>query len=238
MDESFSEFEEYLKRNPEARAFQALRDGQRIPPVLMARLGLRSLFVDPLNWIVRNYPGGVGMKLRELRYRPAMRHMGKNVLLDEGIRISGAENISIGDYVWIDKDVRLSAPWGSISIGKRVHVAELALISGGGHVTIHDYAAVARGASLYSHSEAIVGGLRLGGPMIPESQKGMKSAPIVVGKDALIGVNAVIFPGVTIGEGAIVGANSTVNKDVGDWEIVYGSPARVVARRPKVTVED
>jgi acetyltransferase-like isoleucine patch superfamily enzyme len=238
MDDSFSELNDYLENNPEARAFQALRDGQRIPLHLMARLGLRSLFLDPLNYVIRNYPGGIGMKLRELRYRSALKHMGKNVLLDEGVRIHGAENISIDDFVWIDKDVRLSAPWGSIKIGKRVHVAELVLISGGGHVTIHDYAAVARGASIYSHSEAIVGGLRLSGPMIPESEKGMKSAPIVIGKDALIGVNAVILPGVTIGEGAIVGANSMVNKDVGDWEIVYGTPARVVAKRPRVTVDD
>ena len=91
---------------------------------------------------------------------------------------------------------------------------------------------------MYSHSEAIVGGKRMSGPMIPEDQKGMRSAPIVIGKDALIGINAVVLPGVTIGEGAIVGANSMVNRDVKDWEIVFGSPAKRVAMRPRVTVRD
>ena len=74
--------------------------------------------------------------------------------------------------------------------------------------------------------------------MIPESIKGMKTAPINIGKDALVGVNAVVFPGITVGEGAIIGANSVVNKDVADWQIVYGAPARPVAKRPRVTVAD
>ncbi|MEK7855881.1 MAG: acyltransferase [Acidobacteriota bacterium] len=178
------------------------------------------------------------MKMRERYYRRKFRGMGTCVLLDEGIRIEGPEHISIGDFVWIDKDVRLLAPWGSITIGRRVHIAEHVLISGGGHVSIGDYAAIARGASIYSHSEAIVGGKRMSGPMIPEDQKGMRSAPIVIGKDALIGINAVVLPGVMIGEGAIVGANSMVNRDVKDWEIVFGSPAKRVAMRPRVTVRD
>lgn len=105
-------------------------------------------------------------------------------------------------------------------------------------MTIGDYAAIARGASIYSHSEAIIGGKRMSGPMIPEYQKGMKTAPVTIAKDALIGVNALILPGVTVGEGAIVGANSMVNKNVKDWAIVFGTPAKPVGTRPKVTVED
>lgn len=164
--------------------------------------------------------------------------MGRFVILDEGVRIDAPERITVSDFVWIDKGVQLFPGWGSISIGRRVHIASNVLISGCGHVTIEDYAAIARGASLYSHSEAIVGGKRMSGPMIPEFQKGMKTAPIRVLKDAVVGVNALVLPGVTIGQGAIVGANSMVNRDVGDWEIVFGTPAKFVARRPKVTVED
>ena len=140
--------------------------------------------------------------------------------------------------MWIDKNVRLIANWGSISIGRRVHVAENSIISGGGHVEIADYVGIARGACIYSHSEAPVGGKRMSGPMVPEYQKGMKSAPVRIRKDAFIGANAVILPGVTIGEGAIVAANSLVRKNVKDWEIVFGVPAKPVGTRPKVTVED
>lgn len=232
------EFKRWLEEDIEARAFTAMRDGGRVPPLLMVRLGLRALWRDPLLYIVRNYPGGIGMKLRGWYYQRKFREVGRCVLLDEGVRIEGPENISIKDFVWIDKDVRLFAPWGSITIGRRVHIAEHVLISGGGHVSIGDYAAIARGASIYSHSEVVMDGKRMSGPMVPEEQKGMRSAPISIGKDALVGVNAVVLPGVTIGEGAIVGANALVNRDVGDWEIVFGSPARRVATRPRVTVEE
>lgn len=238
MTDSSSEFENWLATNPEAMAFAAMREGKHIPFLLMAKFIPRALFKEPFLYLLRNYPGGVGIKMREIYYRKKFKAMGKCVIIDEGVRIDGPGNISIADFVWIDKNVRLFAEWGSITIGRRIHIAENVLISGGGHVTIGDYAAIARGASIYSHSEAIDGGKRLSGPMIPEYQKGFKSAPIKIGKDALIGVNALILPGVTIGEGAIVGANSMVNKDVGDWEIVFGTPAKVVAMRPKVTVKD
>ena len=59
----------------------------------------------------------------------------------------------------------------------------------------------------------------------------LKTAPIVVRDMAWIGANAFVMPGVTIGEGAVVGACSVVTKDVEPWTIVAGNPARVVKRR-------
>ena len=53
----------------------------------------------------------------------------------------------------------------------------------------------------------------------------------VVGNDVWIGQNAVILPGVHIGDGAIIGANSVVGRDVEDYTIVIGNPARVLRRR-------
>src|SRR3989339_125937 len=199
MEDISPDLKNWLTNNPEARAFTAMRDGKRLPFFLMAKLVLRALLRDPLLYIIRNYPGGIGIKMRDFYYRRKLKKMGECVILDEGVRIDGPENISIGDFVWIDKNARLFAEWGSITIGRRIHIAENVLISGGGQVIINDYAAIARGASIYSHSEAIVDGKRMSGPMIPEHQKGMKTAPIKIGKDALIGVNAVVLPGVTIG---------------------------------------
>jgi acetyltransferase-like isoleucine patch superfamily enzyme len=51
-------------------------------------------------------------------------------------------------------------------------------------------------------------------------------APAVVKRGASIGANAVVLPGVTIGEGALVGAGSVVTKDVPDWHMAVGLPAR------------
>ncbi|WP_407494999.1 CatB-related O-acetyltransferase [Pseudooceanicola sp. MF1-13] len=52
-----------------------------------------------------------------------------------------------------------------------------------------------------------------------------------IGHDVWIGHNALIMPGVTIGNGVIVGAGSVVTRDVPDWSIVAGNPARVIRRR-------
>lgn len=52
------------------------------------------------------------------------------------------------------------------------------------------------------------------------------SRPVIVKKKAFIGIGSVVFPGVTIGEGAIVGAMSLVKEDVPAGAIVYGQPAK------------
>lgn len=56
----------------------------------------------------------------------------------------------------------------------------------------------------------------------------VNSKPIKICDDAWIGMNVIILKGVTIGEGAIVGAGSVVTKDVPAWTVVVGNPARVV----------
>lgn len=61
----------------------------------------------------------------------------------------------------------------------------------------------------------------------------VKSAPIKVGNDVWVGMEAVILKGVTIGEGAIIAARSVVTKDVPPWSIVAGNPAQVVRELPK-----
>lgn len=59
----------------------------------------------------------------------------------------------------------------------------------------------------------------------------LKTAPIVVGDMAWVGARAFVMPGVTIGEGAVVGAGSVVTKDVAPWTIVAGNPAKFVKKR-------
>ncbi|MCC9642442.1 CatB-related O-acetyltransferase [Rhodopirellula sp. JC740] len=53
----------------------------------------------------------------------------------------------------------------------------------------------------------------------------------VIGNDVWIGMEAVVMPGVTIGDGAIIGARSVVAKDVAPYTIVAGNPAQCVKRR-------
>lgn len=57
--------------------------------------------------------------------------------------------------------------------------------------------------------------------------------PIILKKGCLIGMESFVLPGVTVGEGAIVGAGSLVTKDIPAWTVATGRPAKVVREIPK-----
>ncbi len=63
---------------------------------------------------------------------------------------------------------------------------------------------------------------------------GVKIAPVTIEDKAWIGFNSIILAGVTIGQGAVVGAGSVVTKDVAPYTIVAGNPARLIR---EITVE-
>lgn len=59
-------------------------------------------------------------------------------------------------------------------------------------------------------------------------EQGISTKPVVIGDDVWIGANAVILPGVTIGRHAVVAAGAVVTKDVPDYSLVAGIPAKVI----------
>ena len=67
-----------------------------------------------------------------------------------------------------------------------------------------------------------------GGAVEDIDMSSVKSAPIVIKDKAWIGFNSIIIKGVTIGEGAVIGAGSVVTKDVPDYAVVGGNPAKVL----------
>lgn len=56
----------------------------------------------------------------------------------------------------------------------------------------------------------------------------IKSSPIIIKDKAWIGFNSIIMKGVTIGEGAVIGAGSVVTNDVPDYAVVGGNPAKII----------
>jgi dTDP-4-amino-4,6-dideoxy-D-glucose acyltransferase len=224
----------------EVKAFLEFRESGRISPRYAIPLGLRALIADIPVAMIRHWPGPVGMKLRQLYCGLRFGALGKNVIIGAGVETTMPKRIRVSDYVFIDHHVTLDAMLGEIVIGRRVHVAPYAILAGAGGIYVEDYAAVAAFARIYSHSEAPVEGKRMSGPMIPESMKGMVTAPVRLGKDAVVGTGAVLLPGVTLGEGAIVGANSLVpaNTRIPAWTIYAGTPAKLAGLREHVTVAD
>jgi dTDP-4-amino-4,6-dideoxy-D-glucose acyltransferase len=225
----------------EVKAFLAFREGGKIPLKYAVPLGLKALLTDIPFAVLQHWPGPIGMKLRQIYYRLKFAEMGQGVLIGPGAEISQPKRISVADYVFIDQAVRLDAMAGSIHIGRRIHIAPYAMITGvGTSVFLGDYVGIGTFARIYAHSEAPIDGKRMSGPMIPESMKGMITAPVHIEKDGLVGTGAVVLPGVTVGEGAVVAANSLVlaGTQIRPWTIWGGVPARMLGLRKKVTVAD
>jgi putative colanic acid biosynthesis acetyltransferase WcaF len=59
----------------------------------------------------------------------------------------------------------------------------------------------------------------------------LTNKPIVIGPQAWVAARAFISPGVTVGEGAVVGACAVVTKDVEPWTVVAGNPAKFIKKR-------
>jgi acetyltransferase-like isoleucine patch superfamily enzyme len=74
--------------------------------------------------------------------------------------------------------------------------------------------------------------------MVPIEQRHLVRGKVVIGKDAFLAQYSIIMPGVTIGDGAVVGPHSLVVRDVAPWTIVLGSPARTIGRREPVRFPD
>lgn len=226
--------------NLQLKAFLYFRETGRIPLKHGIPLALGALIRDIPFAILKNWPGPIGIKFRQIYYKFKFQSMGRNVIIETGVDMFMPQNIAVSDFVFIDKNVVLNPLAGRLTIGRRIHIAVSAIISGAADIDLGDYCAIGAGAKIYSHSEAPVNGKRMSGPMIPESMKGTITAPITIGKDAVIGAGAVVLPGCTIGEGAVVGANSlvTAKMRIPPYAIYVGVPAKFAGMRERVVVPD
>ena len=66
---------------------------------------------------------------------------------------------------------------------------------------------------------------------IPMGDQGSRIEKVTIGNDVWIGMRSIIMPGVKIGNGAVIGAGAVVTKDVPDYAIVGGVPARIIKFR-------
>lgn len=121
-----------------------------------------------------------------------------------GVGCNVGKDVFIGDYVRIDPNHA-----NLIELGDKVHIAS--------------------GCRLLCHQRDL-SNYYIGDDY---SKLGYILKKVHIEKGALIGMDTFVMPGVTVGEGAIVGAGSLVTKDVPAWTIATGRPAKVVKHIPE-----
>lgn len=162
--------------------------------------------------------------------------VGENVLIDRTARFYNASQVSIGCNVRVDAYSVISAGCGGISIGDHVHIAVYVLLTGAAHIELQDFCGLSGRVSIYSSNDDYRGDA-LTGPTIADEFRKVTSARVVIGRHVVVGVGSVILPGVTIREGACVGALSLVKEDVPSFKIVAGQPAKIIGERKRDFLE-
>lgn len=138
------------------------------------------------------------------------------------LRAFGAK---IGHGAVIQASARFWAPWNLTMepyscIGDWVDCYAVAPIRIGAYATVSQYSYLCAA----SHD-------------IDSSDMALTTAPIEIGRHAWVAASAFVGPGVSIGEGAVVGARSSVFRAVPPWSVVAGNPARLLRTRSRAVAE-
>lgn len=162
--------------------------------------------------------------------------------IGEGSRLNSATldvrepngcSLTIGNDSNIEGALVMEKESASISIGSRTHIGGASLLAAAERIEVGDDVLVAFQALIMDHNSH---SLRFSERSrdVKDWIQGRKDwsnvsvAPIRISNKVWIGVRAILLKGVTIGEGAIVGAGSLVTGDVPPWTIVGGNPAKVI----------
>jgi len=143
----------------------------------------------------------LALPIRRLLAQKIFAHCGDGVIFHHNVLFSKGANISIGDHSLINRYVMLDDR-GPISIGSFVMVAA--------------------GVTIETHTHPFEDFT------LPIAYAGRSQRPVSIGDNSVIGYNAVLMAGVTLGYRTIVGANSVVTKDVPDYTVVGGVPAKAI----------
>src|ERR1700690_197230 len=125
----------------------------------------------------------------------------------------------VGAQVHSYPSTRIYFPW-NLKIGDWSAIGENALVYNLGPVTIGNKVTISHGAHLCAGTHDYT---RADLPLL--------KPPITIGDQVWICADAFVGPGVTVGEGAVVGARAVAIKDIAPWMVVAGNPARSIKKR-------
>jgi acetyltransferase-like isoleucine patch superfamily enzyme len=171
-------------------------------------------------------------RLRWLGVRSMLRvfgaDLGKGALLASPVYVTWPHRLRIGEAVYAEPGCWFKhdgpyAPGKSILIGPRCFLGYGVEFNIKHGVTIGDDSLIASGVRFIDHNHSVASG-RLT-RTLP-----CTGSPIKVGRNVWIGANALILAGVSVGDHAVIGAGSLVNRDIPDGEIWAGIPARKIGQ--------
>ena len=153
------------------------------------------------SWLPISQRMGVAKKFRRMWAKKIVSHCGKNANIEKNAFFT--PSLSIGDNSGIGIHCEV---YGPVTIGNDVMMGPEVVIYTSGH--------------RYDQID------------IPMWKQGSTPVePVMIGNDVWIGRRAMIMPGVTVGDGSIIGAGAVVTKNVPPYSIVGGVPARVIKMR-------
>ncbi|WP_457286822.1 acyltransferase [Pedobacter sp. UYP24] len=162
--------------------------------------------------------------LKPLLYKKYLK-IGDDTIADCTISVeSNQASVTIGDRCWIGNS-RLICRSG-------IYIGDDVFLSWGGYICDHDSHSIdflERENDIKQQLQDFKCGKHL---LDNKNWEVVNTKPIRINSNAWIGMNCIILKGVTIGKGAIVAAGSVVTKDVPDWTIVGGNPAKVIKEIP------
>lgn len=116
---------------------------------------------------------------------------------------------------------------GRVIVGKECWIGPNTILDGSGGLEIGDYCTVSAGVQIYSHDNVM--------QTLSSKTKAIERELTIIENNVYLGPNVIIQKGVRIGHHAVIGANSFINKDVLEYAIMGGSPARKIGF---VSIED
>ncbi len=163
---------------------------------------MEKIYLKLLNiYIASKYLGG---RLRSIKIGLNPRNFNKNIYLMRGVVFENYRQTKIGSWVFVNNNTIFSTPHG-ITIGNYVMIGTGCLFA-----SVHHS---------FDHWET---------PMIFQKPE---IRPIVIEDDVWIGANVTVVGGVRVGRGAVVAAGAVVTKDVEQYAIVGGVPAKLIRYR-------
>ena len=187
------------------------------------RQGLKQSpkFKRLLDWLIMNQ-----VETRPRWYvrllAPLYQHRGRHSVIHHSVRMDTPpyRRFSLGDYSVIESFSCVNNAVGDVVIGHHTRIGLHNTVIG--PVTIGNHVNLAQGITVTALNH------NFSDTSKRIDQQGVSTTPVTIGDDIWIGANAVILPGVTIGNHSVVAAGAVVTKDVPPYTLVGGVPARII----------